>query len=224
MSMRVPSVSRFLALLLATSILPQLARSAVTVTGASGGGSLSADTAANASVPAWTSLGSIVIAEPGGGRTDIGGGTLILEAPAGFEFDTTVTPSISFSAGADITAATIAVTDANTLTITLTVSPTSNRDTLTIGGTTAVRVRPTAGTPLLSGNIYRPTTGGGTAVIVGVTATANTSGSGGTSFGALGEVAGAAKQLLIQTAPSASDNGGVRAFSAARCVVTGPIR
>jgi hypothetical protein len=192
---------RLLILLAASLALAVSALGTVNLTPASGGGSISADTAANAATPAWTSLGSIVIAEPSNSKGDIGGGTLILKAPTGFEFNSTSTPSIAFTAGQNITAATIAVTNPTTLTITLTVSGSTLRDTLTIGGTTPVRVRPVAGTPLPSGNIYRPTSGGGTAVIVGVTATANASGSGGTSFGALREVAGAAKQLALQTAP-----------------------
>ncbi len=197
-----------LALLAASFTLTGSALGAVTVTPASGGGSISADTAANAAAPAWTSLGSIVIAEPSNSKGDIGGGTLILKAPAGFQFNSAATPSLTFSAGQDITAASIAVTDPTTLTVTLTVSGSSARDTLTIGGTTPVQVRPIAGTPLPSGNIYRPTSGGGTAVINGVTATANTSGSGGTSFGALKEVVGTARQLALQTAPSAAVTAG----------------
>ncbi|MCG7755010.1 hypothetical protein, partial [Flavihumibacter cheonanensis] len=93
------------------------------------------------------------------------GGTLIVRAPAGFEFNTNSVPSVSFVAGRNITAATIELTNPTTLRVTLTVSGSTATDTLTIGATTPLQVRPTAVTPLASGDIYRPTTGGGTAVI-----------------------------------------------------------
>src|ERR1700746_455628 len=51
------------------------AHATVTVTAATGGATISADTAANAASPAWTSLGPIVIAE--GAAADFGAGTNI---------------------------------------------------------------------------------------------------------------------------------------------------
>src|SRR6516165_7000625 len=60
-----------------------------------------------------------------------------------------------------------------------------------------VRVRPTAGTPLAFGNL----TCTGTASLTGVSLVSN--------FGALREVAGAAKSLVIQTQPSANATAGV---------------
>ena len=203
-----PRLLPHLALLVASLTSATSTLGAVSVTPASGGGSISADTAADALTPAWTSLGSIVIAEPSGSKGDIGGGTLILQAPASFEFNTTSVPSITFTAGRNITAASIAVSGPTTLTVTLTVAGSNATDTITIGETSRVQVRPVAGTPLPNGNIYRPTASGGTAVINGVTATANANGSGGTSFGALGEVAGAARQLVPQTAPPATVTAG----------------
>ena len=198
--MNVPAVTlkRHWILLAVAAALASNAVANVNVTPATGGGNISADKAANAASPAWTSLGAIVIAEPGNGRGDIGSGTFILKAPAGFEFNTATLPSITFASG-DITAAVITVTDATTLTAILTVLGSDDRDTLTIGGTVPLQIRPTAGTPLPNGNIYRPSPGGGTAVIAGVTATSNPNGSGGTSFGALSEVAGSAQQLALQT-------------------------
>ncbi len=181
----------------------------VVVTPASGGTAIPADRAANGPSPAWTELGAIVIAESGGtaGRGDIGGGTLILKAPAGFEFNTAATPSISWTAGRNIQNATVQVTDATTLTITLTVVGTTATDTLTIGNPNGIEVRPTAGTPLASGRIYRPSTGGGTATIVGIVA-----GPSGTSFGELQEIAGAAHHLAFETLPPTNATAG-EAFS-----------
>jgi len=176
----------------------------VTVTGASGGSNLSADTAANASAPAWTTLGAITIAEGETGDfatdTDV---TLVLKAPAGFEFNTAVTPDITNAAGSDITSASVSVTDATNMTIVLTVSGTSSTDVLTLGSVTAIQVRPIAGSPLAVGqHIYRPSTNGGNAVIAGIIASAN--GSDGTDFGSLAEVAGTASTLRVETAA----NGG----------------
>jgi len=176
----------------------------VNLSAASGGGNLSADTAANAVSPGWTSLGSITMSEPGNQRNSIGAGSLILKAPTGFEFNTGVTPNISYSGGKDIQSANISVTDASTLTITLSVNGSNDVDSLTIGGTPAIQVRPVSGTPLTTGNIYRPSVGGGTASILGIDPTANPDGSGGTSLGLLRSVPGAASQLEFQTAPPAT--------------------
>ena len=65
------------------------AYAAVTITSATGGVNILADKAANATSPAWTSLGPIIIRE--GNKFDFGSGanlTLVLKAPGGFEFDT----------------------------------------------------------------------------------------------------------------------------------------
>src|SRR4030095_8372338 len=63
-----------------------------------------------------------------------------------------------------------------------------------------VRIRPTAGTPLVSGNLAR----GGAATVVGLPT--------GVNLGALREVAGAASTLAIQSQPSSTATAGV-AFS-----------
>src|ERR1043165_1989909 len=148
----------------------------VTVTPASGGSSLSADTAANAASPAWTTLGTITIAEGANGDVSAGANdTLILKAPAVFQFNTAVTPNVSFTAGRNITNAAVAVTDSATLTLTLGVANTNALDTLTLGSTTGIQVRPTVGTPPANGTrrIYRPSTGGGTAIIAGISTSAD---------------------------------------------------
>ena len=80
------------------------ASAAGTVTGAAGGSSISADTAANASSPAWTTLGAVTIAE--GANADFAAGTnvtLILKAPSGFAFNTAVTPDVTATAGTNLT-------------------------------------------------------------------------------------------------------------------------
>src|SRR5689334_1096760 len=114
----------------------QPARAAVGITPASGGSAISADTAASGGAGTWTTLGPITIAE--GKKTDISAGsgvTLVLKAPSGFEFNTSSTPSISFTPGADITAATIAVSDSSTLSVTMDVSGAGFNDSIIIGTT-----------------------------------------------------------------------------------------
>jgi hypothetical protein len=179
----------------------------VSVTPAAAGGSISADTASNALSPAWTSLGPIVIAE--GVTNDLAVGTnvtLALKAPAGFQFNTAVTPSVTFTNGRDITSASVAVTDSSTITVTLTVAGVLASDTLVIGNTTPIQVRPTAGTPLATGNhLYRPSTGGGTASITGVATSSD--GSSGSNFGNLIEVAGVATQVAFSTEPGGATAG-----------------
>ncbi|HEX5220863.1 MAG TPA: MBG domain-containing protein [Verrucomicrobiae bacterium] len=184
-------------------LLPFQTRANVNITPASGGNAIPADRAANAPTPAWTSLGAITISEPGNSRGDIGGGTLVLNAPAGFEFNPTLLPNVSFTSGRNIVSAIGTVSSSN-ITITLVVLGSDETDTLTIGGSPAIQIRPLEGTPLASGNIYRPATGGGTAVIDGLNSTDNPNGSGGSNLGTIRSVSGAASQLTAQALPSGS--------------------
>ena len=126
---------------------------AVTVTAATGG------TCLNISPGAYTTLGNIVILEGANGdftspQTNT---TLILSAPAGFEFQN-ATGSVSYQAARNISAASIAVTT-TTITVTLSVSGTNKTDRLTISG---INVRSLAAGN--TGNILRT---GGTATITG---------------------------------------------------------
>ncbi len=193
------------ALLLTFTCLNALAN--VSITAATAGGSISADTASNAPSPAWTLLGPIVIAE--GLSSDFGLGanvTLVLKAPAGFQFNTAVTPSVTFTNGRDITSASAAMTDSSTITVTLSVGGILALDTLVIGSTTPIQVRPTAGTPLAAGNhLYRPSSGGGSASVAGVSTSSD--GSSGSNFGNLTEVGGVATQLTFTTQPAGATAG-----------------
>ncbi|MDO8629411.1 MAG: hypothetical protein Q7R41_02865, partial [Phycisphaerales bacterium] len=164
---------------------------AASVTPATGGGAISADTANGA----YTSLTGPVLDE--GNNRDIDVGTIVLNAPSGFQFDTSeaaaVTVAVSrLDAGTEafltLSSGTATVTSS---TITITVSArdssagnTKARSRLTWSG---IKVRPTAGTPLASGNI----TNSGMATIAGVAA--------GSNFGTLTEVLGAASRLVFTT-------------------------
>jgi hypothetical protein len=180
--------------------------SALTITPATGG-SISADKAANSSTAAWTTLGSITITEAV--KTEFGTGTnktLVLKAPAGFQFNSPGAPVVSFTSKKDITAATVAITS-NLITVTLTVKGITNSDALVIK---SVQVRPSAGTPLALGNIYRPSsTNGGTAIIAGITTTTNLDGSGGSNFGLLQENGGTPRRLVFTTSPAGASAGAV---------------
>ena len=165
---------------------------AATVTAATGGSAISADNTGGS----WTTLTGPTLAE--GAHRDISTtGTIILNAPTGFEFNT----------GQNVTATiTLLVGSKNCFTFSSgTATPTSSTITFTVsavdqaGGSPTtyckvdfsnIQVRPTAGTPLASGNITKS----GTATIAGVT--------GSTNFGTLTEVAGTATKLGITTQPS----------------------
>jgi len=169
---------------------------------ATGGIGISADSTGGA----YTSLTSPVYFEAASG--DVGPGTFILNAPAGFVFDTGGTaPSVVVTrlAGSGANANNInglasgtaaAVTSRTTNQITFTVSSVSSSGVTCSLTWQGVRVRPSAGTPLAAGNLTKS----GTASIAAVTA-------GSTSFGVLSEVAGAASRLTFITQPGAATAG-----------------
>ena len=169
---------------------------AVTVTPASGGSSISADTTGGS----YTSLTGPVITEAN--SAEIGTGSIVLSPPAGFVFSTTTNSVTATVTGAGNCGGTKALLLSNASSETVTPTATSitnvvSRDTsnpcdATITWT-GIKVRPSAGTPLASGNITK----GGTSVITGVT-------DGSTNFGTLTEVAGAKTKLTITTQSSTS--------------------
>ena len=175
-----------LAAMLATAalvllVLPRV-EAAVTVTPASGGTAISADDSGGA----WTTLGTITIAE--GVNTDFAisqtGQTLIITTPTGFEFNTAQVPDVT-GASTDLSSLAISYPTAMTLQLTFTTDGTADAvDTVVIGGVTAIQVRPTA-TNLPSGNILRVTGNAGTGTINGITLDT-------TYFGTLTEVPGTA--------------------------------
>jgi regulation of enolase protein 1 (concanavalin A-like superfamily) len=148
---------------------------------------LSADTAGGS----YTTLTGPALAEEVTG--DIGIGTIILNAPAGFVFDPTANVAVQVSklggAGAPLKLASSSATVTST-TITIRVSAIDGKEGTTSRLTwSGIRGRPTAGTPLATGDL----TAGGSAVLAGISAT--------TRFGTLTETVGAANQLVIVTQP-----------------------
>ncbi len=184
--------------LLPLLFFPAAVFAAVTVTPATGGVALSADDVGGS----YTALTGPVVSE--GATGDVGTGTIILNVPSGFIFDiggTTPTVLVTRTAGSGsdtrnindlASGSTIAVTRTTTqLTITITASTSNSvRNSLTWQN---VRVRPSNGTPLASGNIVKT----GTSSIAGVTDSV-------TNFGTLTEVPGAKNKLSFTVQPSTS--------------------
>lgn len=163
----------------------RFAEAAATITPATGGGAISADTVDGD----YTSLTGPIISEEL--VSEVNTGTIILDVPSGFIFDTggtlpTVLVTRTDGAGADTkninnvpSGTSVAITSITTTQVTFTVtSDTSGgvKNSLTWQN---VRVRPSAASPLASGNITKS----GTSAISGIT-------SGVTSLGTLTEIAG----------------------------------
>jgi len=167
----------------------------VGVTAGSGGTSISADKAANAIVPAYTTLGDMVINEgtAGGLTTDFAvqtNTTLILTAPGGWQFNPGVGTTATTKSGAganELTDNSITVTS-TTITVNISVTGTTQTNTLSIKG---IQVRATDGANVPgTGTILRTAGNPGTATINGIV-------NGTTSFGSLSQVAGVINKLVV---------------------------
>ena len=154
--------------------------------------SLSADTTG----ATYTTLSGPALTE--GAAGDIGTGTIVLNPPRGFVFDTTaiVTATVSGAGGSGITlllTSGVAVVTPNTITINVVGRDVgSKRSKITWSG---IRARPTSGTPLAKGTL----TDSGTAVLVGLSGTS--------SFGTLTEIAGRATHLAFTRQPGTATAG-----------------
>ena len=132
----------------------QVAHATGTISVATGGSAIGSSTAGGT----WTSISGPMITE--GSNRDIGAGTIILNAPTGFEFNTSsaVTATVSNRPGSNGTNLTLnsgtAIVTANTVTITVT-NPDQNGNTKSILDWSGIKVRPTAVSPLASGNITK---------------------------------------------------------------------
>ncbi|HEX9614676.1 MAG TPA: hypothetical protein VGA55_04190, partial [Bacteroidota bacterium] len=167
---------------------------AQTVTPTSGGGAISADNTGGT----YVTLTGPVYSEAASGNA--GTGTIILNVAPGFTFDTGGTAPtvlitrIGGSGGSarninDVASGTsMAITSISTTQITFTITAASSNGVTNSLTWQDVRVRPTAGTPLASANMFKT----GTSTMAGVTPN-----SGGTNFGTLTEVAGAINKLVI---------------------------
>src|SRR6185503_20038895 len=170
------------------NISPAIAVSPAQYTPATGGGAISADGATGT----FTSLSGPSYSENASGN--VGTGTIFLNAPSGFVFDTGK-DLLNINGVVSGTAA--AITSRTTTQIVFTVTSSSSTGVRCSLTWQNLRVRPAAGTPLASGALSRS----GTASVVGLSTNAN--------LGLLREVPGAANRLAIQTQPSATATAGV---------------
>jgi MBG domain (YGX type)/YDG domain len=163
------------------------------VEAATGGTAISADTTGT-SFTTLTGLGYDGVGIPTG--------TIILNAPAGFVFNTSSAnaPNLQIThvsgTGADAVG-TITAVSASQITVTITGAAGAGVEDLLSWQN--VEVEPAAGTPLASGDIYET----GTSALVDVV-----QGSGGSNWGTLTEIPGTATQLVILTQPSATATAG----------------
>lgn len=165
------------------------------VTPATGGSAISADKSGGV----FTSLAGPTLLE--GASGDIGLGTIILNAPSGFQFATTtnsVTATVTNAGGTCNGNRPLQLNGAASQTVTpaaaaITISVTRATSATCVASITwtGIAVMPASGTPLASGNI----TNSGTSAINGVS-------QGATNFGSLSEVPGAAAQLIFSVQPS----------------------
>lgn len=185
---------------------------AATVTLATGGNAMASNTAPGCmAAGTWTPLTNPVIAESNAG--EIGVGTIILSAPAGFEFNTAASVSVLLAGSGTanrningISNGSSVATSVTAAAITFTVSTGSIRvNTLTWQG---IQVRPTASAPLAAGNISKA----GASVIAGV--------SDGANLGALTEVASV--PICNAAAPSVATNA-ASALSGAGATLNGTV-
>jgi len=158
---------------------------AVTVTAATGGTAISAD---NYGTGTYTTLTGPTISEGANREISAGNKTIILNAPTDFNFNTgqNVTATISLVSGSGTCFAFSSATATPTATtITFTVSGIDSKGSQYCKAVFSnIQVRPTAGTPLASGNITN--TGNNTSIP-----------SGSTNFGTLTEVVGAKSKLAV---------------------------
>ncbi len=156
----------------------------VTILKATGGTSISADKAANAPSPVYTTVGNIRLTE--GAFTDFAVGsnvTYILNAPTGWSFNTAAPVTVTFTAARDITSATILTFTTTAITVELNIGSTSFTDVLTVSG---VQVMANDGANVTgAGNITKS----GTAAITGCATGAN--------LGTLSQSPGAIYRLAV---------------------------
>lgn len=141
------------------------ARAAVSITAASGGTNICANLALGGSTPGYTTLGTITVSE--GIPNDLANGmrTLVLTAPAGWQFNTAATPTLAFTAGRNITSMTLGAFTATSVTINMNVASFTQIDVFTIAG---LQVRATSA-GAAAGNITASSATGFNGISTGTT-------------------------------------------------------
>ena len=144
------------------------AYAAVTVTAATGGTNICHNSAADGTAPAFTTLGTITISEGNNGDFANGADQLVINAPAGWQFNTGATVTFGLSAAPrNITAVTNGGFTATTITINITSGGVNRHDAITISG---LQIQPTTQTSAAS-HMYASTATGVNGVTTGVAGT-----------------------------------------------------
>lgn len=142
-----------------------------TVSAATGGSAISADTAATCGSGSWTSLSGPSYAETVNG--DLNNGTVVLTAPTGFQFNTASTVRIRLLTGDSnanknmnnaAVGGVVATATVTASTITFSVFSKSQGNTLNSISWEGIQVRPSNASPTVSGNIVASGTSGIAAV------------------------------------------------------------
>jgi hypothetical protein len=162
---------------------------AATVTAATGGTAIAASTAADAPVPAWTTLVGPQITEDAAAQL-VTNGTVVLTAPSGFEFKSATGTIAGGGGGCDIALSALSFS-ATTVSVTVTTQSTV-ACTVTWNG---LQVRPTTGS--LGGAVQK----------TGNIANTGNTGPAGTNYGTLTEIPGAAAKLGYTQQPSSAPSG-----------------
>jgi len=170
------------------------AKAVATITPASGGSNISADTVGDS----YTTLAGPILAESANAqiKSNKGHAVITLIAPMGFEFDSSSPATITLIGNAtpanninNLASGTIVTlnTTASEITFAITAQSESSANTLIWGN---VRVRPIGGTPLVSGNLVLSSTGMILTAVEGVSLLP-------AKVGVLTEVAGALHSIVI---------------------------
>ena len=183
-------------LVLACMLLPAAAL-AGTLTPATGGGAISADTNIASGTATWTTLTGPVYSEAATGEASLG--TVVFNAPSGFSFNTAATPVATVTrlggGGSGNRNLAISFTSISSTQIVFTITRRSSSGVYNSITWSNIQVRPNSGTPLSNGNI----TLSGTAVLNGAPA--------GSNCGTLTEVGGAPTHLVFSQQPTNANGG-----------------
>ena len=163
----------------------------VVITKATGGGGICSNLAANGITPGYSSLSTITIAEQLTSDFGSGSDVFVLTTPAGWQFNTSVAPTLGFSSGGDILAVNYSSFTSTSITITIDAIGTSTADAVTISGL-EIQATTTGASPdylyvsaISSGSINAISTG-----------------SGGTDFGDFSLTTASTPTLSIAASPS----------------------
>lgn len=138
-------MKKFLILIAAFALLGVAnSNAAMSVNPGTGGTNICSSRAQDGSTPAYTTLGTITFFETNQADITTGPHALVLSTPAGWEFNTAVTPTLNFTAGRNITSISFVGMTTTTMTINVTTSGTTAFDGFTVAGVQVQAVNTTS--------------------------------------------------------------------------------